>query len=255
MRGREPVRRNSVALGQYIDSDTVTVYTYAMTTNAQPLLTIDELAMRADVPVRTIRFYIAEGLLPGASTRGKGASYTQEHLDRLQLIRLLVARHLPLAEIGALVTRLPSGEVRAVLEEEQERIGEVSAHTSKPPSPKEYLSALLDQARGYPGYGNTGGSLGSGGAGAKAWQRRKEAAQPAHFPLPTVPTPPAQSPSAQALQRGQAVPWQRWELASGIELQVRTEVAQTQPEVIERVLNAVRAVLAHGTVDRPQQEE
>lgn len=58
-----------------------------MTTNAyshsSPLLTIDDLAARAEVPIRTVRFYIAEGLLPGASSRGKGASYTQEHLDRL----------------------------------------------------------------------------------------------------------------------------------------------------------------------------
>ncbi len=114
-RRAEPFTIRTVVLYcPYIDSDTVTVYNCPMNTNAQPLFTIDELAARADVPIRTVRFYIAEGLLPGASTRGKGASYTQEHLDRLQLIRLLAARHLPLAEIHALVTQLPPGEVHAV---------------------------------------------------------------------------------------------------------------------------------------------
>lgn len=231
-----------------IDSDTVTVYNYPMNTNAQPLLTIDELAARADVPIRTVRFYIAEGLLPGASTRGKGASYTQEHLDRLQLIRLLVARHLPLAQIHALVTRLPPGEVHAVLQEEEARTGEVSAHAGKPSSPKEYLSALLDQARGYPGHGSSGGSSGSGGAGSTA--RRLRDAQPAHSPsLASLasPAPLAQSSSAQTR-------WHRWELAPGIELQVRADVARTQQEVIDRVLHAVREVLAHGAVDNQQEE-
>src|SRR6516164_9391717 len=135
-----------------------------MSTNDRPLLTIDELAGLAGVPVRTVRFYIAEGLLPGASTRGKGPSYTQEHLDRLQLIRLLVVRHLPLAEIRALLTRLPAGEVSAVVQEEQARTGEEQA--TRPASPKEYLTTLLDQARGYQGQRSagemtTGGSTGS----------------------------------------------------------------------------------------------
>jgi DNA-binding transcriptional MerR regulator len=182
-----------------------------MSTNAEPLLTIDELAVRAGVPVRTVRFYIAEGLLPGASTRGKGASYTQEHLDRLQLIRLLVARHLPLAEVRELVTRLPPGEARDVIQEEQERTEEVAAQAGKPTSPKEYLSALLDQARGYPSQGiATGGVQGS-------------------------------------LRREPALPWHRWEVAPGIELQVRADVAQAEQEVIERVLAAIRDVLTKGS--------
>ena len=42
-------------------------------------LTIEELAERAETSVRTIRFYIAEGLLPGPGARGKAASYSGEH--------------------------------------------------------------------------------------------------------------------------------------------------------------------------------
>lgn len=256
---RQPVDAIDLPLpDSHIDSDTVTVYNCAMNTNAQPLLTIDDLAAQADVPIRTVRFYIAEGLLPGASTRGKGASYTQEHLDRLQLIRLLVARHLPLAEIHALVTRLPPGEVRAVLQEEQARTGEISAHASKPSSPKDYLTALLDQARGYPGHGHSGGISGisgisgSGGAGSRA--RRLREAQQAHSP--SLPVLPAQSLTAQTREHEQATPvlWQRWELAPGIELQVRAGVAQTRQEVIDRVLHAVREALANGSVDNQQEE-
>ncbi len=250
------------ALYQYIDSNTVTVYTTAMTTNAQPFLTIDELAAHAGVPVRTVRFYIAEGLLPGASTRGKGASYTQEHLDRLQLIRLLVARHLPLAEVRALLTRLPPGEVRAVVEEEQARTGEVAAQGNKPTSPKDYLSALLDQVRGYPTQGTTSGVVGSGSTGSRAWPRQEGEDQPAPSPLPSLPAPlapshRASSRSTETRLREQALPWHRWELAPGIELQVRADVAGAEAEVIERLLDALRAALAPGsvsTIDQQQKE-
>src|ERR1044072_5340530 len=38
----------------------------------EPGLTIEELAKRADVPVRTVRFYITERLLPGPGGRGRG---------------------------------------------------------------------------------------------------------------------------------------------------------------------------------------
>jgi hypothetical protein len=60
-------------------------------------------------------------------------------------------------------------------------------------------------------------------------------------------SPLAQSSSAQTR-------WHRWELAPGIELQVRADVARTQQEVIDRVLHAVREALAHGTVDNQQEE-
>ena len=50
---------------------------------------IEELADLVGVPVRTVRYYIAEGLLPGPGTRGKGTVYGEEHLLRLRLIRLL----------------------------------------------------------------------------------------------------------------------------------------------------------------------
>ncbi len=60
--------------------------------------TLQQLADEAGVTPRTIRYYIAQGLLasPGA---GSGARYTDAHLERLRLIRQLQRNHLPLAEI------------------------------------------------------------------------------------------------------------------------------------------------------------
>lgn len=65
--------------------------------------TLQQLADEAGVTPRTIRYYIAQGLLasPGA---GSGARYTDVHLERLRLIRQLQRNHLPLAEIRKQLT-------------------------------------------------------------------------------------------------------------------------------------------------------
>ena len=62
--------------------------------------TLAELAEASGIPARTIRFYIARGLVEGPVTAGRGASYTANHLARLQRIKELQSRGLTLAEIG-----------------------------------------------------------------------------------------------------------------------------------------------------------
>ncbi len=71
-------------------------------------LTLAELAEQAGVPARTIRFYIARGLLPGPLKAGRGAVYGSEHLERLEQIRQLQARGMTLAQIA----RVLAGEDR-----------------------------------------------------------------------------------------------------------------------------------------------
>lgn len=87
-------------------------------------LDLPELADRAGVSIRTVRYYIQQGLLPRPEARGPGAHYTEEHLDRLLLIKRLQKEHLPLAEIrraidsGATESAAPRSArdyVRAVL--------------------------------------------------------------------------------------------------------------------------------------------
>jgi DNA-binding transcriptional MerR regulator len=63
-------------------------------------LTLAELAEEAGVPARTIRYYIARGLVPGPSTAGRGASYGAEHLDRLAAIRKLQNQGRTLSEVA-----------------------------------------------------------------------------------------------------------------------------------------------------------
>ena len=58
------------------------------------------LAEESGVPARTIRFYIAKGLLPGPQQAGRGATYGEAHRKRLQEIRKLQARGLTLNEVA-----------------------------------------------------------------------------------------------------------------------------------------------------------
>ncbi len=61
--------------------------------------TLDELCALAGVTVRTVRYYIGEGLLPPPTGHGTTARYGQDHLDRLYIIGAMKERYLPLREI------------------------------------------------------------------------------------------------------------------------------------------------------------
>lgn len=76
---------------------------------------ISELARKANVSVRTIRFYIAEGLLPAPQPRGRFSIYDEDALLRLQVIRFLKDSFLPLREIRERMAGLSTGEVRDLL--------------------------------------------------------------------------------------------------------------------------------------------
>ncbi len=60
---------------------------------------LTELADLAGVTPRTVRYYLAQGLLPAVGQTGPGSKYGADHLDRLRLIKRLQVEHLPLAEI------------------------------------------------------------------------------------------------------------------------------------------------------------
>jgi len=78
-----------------------------------------ELAAATGVSSRTIRYYIAEGLLPPPEGVGPAAVYTAAQCDRLALIATLKGRYLPLREIAARLKELDDAGVRAALRGER----------------------------------------------------------------------------------------------------------------------------------------
>lgn len=81
-----------------------------MTTETEQPLTIDELAARAGVTVRTVRFYGTRGLLPPPVIGPRRVGhYGEEHLARLELIEELQSRGMTLAAIERYLGQLPPG--------------------------------------------------------------------------------------------------------------------------------------------------
>ncbi|CAL9287703.1 MerR family transcriptional regulator [Streptomyces sp. SudanB182_2057] len=82
-----------------------------MTTDTgEPILTIDELAARAGVTVRTVRFYGTKGLLPPPVIGPRRVGhYGREHLARLTLIEEMQHQGMTLAAIERHLRQLPAG--------------------------------------------------------------------------------------------------------------------------------------------------
>ncbi len=185
-------------------------------------LTIDELAEQAGVPIRTVRYYIAEGLLPGPGTRGKGALYSGEQLSRLLLIRRLTERHMPLAEIREVLAGLGPGEARALLQQEDRRAATLRS-AARSPAPKEYISALLESAR----------------------EARGGLSKAARAPEPPAVVPQTMRPP---LTEPPGETWERVELAPGLELHVRADAKQHLRPLIARI----RAAAAEERQEPPR---
>ncbi|MEO6211125.1 MAG: MerR family transcriptional regulator, partial [Gemmatimonadaceae bacterium] len=74
-----------------------------------------ELCDLADVTPRTVRYYIQQGLLPSPDSKGRGSRYDPTHLERIQLIKRLQGKHLPLAEIRTQLAELSDASVAALV--------------------------------------------------------------------------------------------------------------------------------------------
>ena len=85
-----------------LDNMTVKCYYNAM---ANTTYTIDQLSEKTGYAIRTIRYYIQEGLLDPPAGRGRGGFYYDSHLKRLLQIRALQARGLKLVGIQEMLRR------------------------------------------------------------------------------------------------------------------------------------------------------
>jgi DNA-binding transcriptional MerR regulator len=118
--------------------------THGRLSTGEDRLTLGELTAATDVSVRTVRYYIAEGLLPPPEGSGPGSVYTQGHLDRLRLIQRLKEAYLPLKEIRRRLSGLSDDEVRSLLAADDNR----GAPIASPPSESLYDESLAG-ARDY----------------------------------------------------------------------------------------------------------
>jgi DNA-binding transcriptional MerR regulator len=196
---------------------------------------IADLARLTGVSVRTIRYYLAQGLLPASGEAGPGAHYGQGHLDRLRLTKRLQAQHLPLAEIRRQLEALSD-----------QQVAELVSSTVEPP--KSATGSALDYVRSV---------LGSAGPQPMPLRLPPAPAQRMLFaqaaPAASAPVASAGSasaasaPSEPAVEAQPSAPersqWERLSLAPDIELHVRRPLSRADQKRVERLITIARQVL------------
>ena len=141
-------------------------------------LTIGGLSEAADVTARTIRYYVSEGLLAPPEKGGRGATYNDEHLARLLLIKRLKEEYLPLQEIVTLLRGLDRREVFGLLEQKKksrtrtrsaakQHLKELLRASSSPTEDSDQLRYRLE-ARRHPAGGDEAVHLALGDASVRA---------------------------------------------------------------------------------------
>jgi DNA-binding transcriptional MerR regulator len=80
------------------------------------MLKLDELASRAGVSPRTVRYYIQRGVLPAPDFRGPDTAYDDRHLQALRAIKRLQDDYWPLDAIAAEIAGKSAAELKKIAE-------------------------------------------------------------------------------------------------------------------------------------------
>jgi DNA-binding transcriptional MerR regulator len=215
--------------------------------------TLPDLCDLAGVTPRTVRYYIAQGLLVSPAGAGPGARYGAHHLARLRLIRRLQRDHLPLAEIRRRLAAISD-------EEAIERARDATA----PPgdSALDYIRVALSTRGVPPAPEPPARALGvptpsPAPASPPPGAARLRASMPGVGPSPGAAESLARSASLAGAGRAaetaapygptEAEPirsqWDRISLDPDIELHVRRPLSRAQSRAVDRLLEAARHLL------------
>jgi DNA-binding transcriptional MerR regulator len=242
--------------------------------------TIADLARLTGLNVRTIRYYLAQGLLPASGESGPGAHYGEGHLDRLRLTKRLQAQHQPLAEIRSRLAELTDAEVASLIA--------MDAEPSSTPetSALDYIRKVLgspDASRGGPdsmaigAYPLVAPSVAPAPpvapASALGLARLLRSAAPVQSPaevdapsvrrardMPRVGPAEVDDARAAEITHGDAAPpaaassrempanversqWERLSLGPNVELHVRRPLSRLEQRRVERLITIARQVL------------
>jgi len=188
---------------------------------------INQLARQANVSVRTIRYYINEGLLPSPEVRGRYSYYDESYLLRIRLIKRLQDAFLPLKEIRLQMEALDIAEIKNLLVEKDEKVipGSEIPHLEynvlpgikETSSAAEYITRILEARPVVPGrLGQTG-----------------------HRQLQAAPSAPL---TAKQVLKGadRNDTWRRVEIIPGIELHIKDALYKKHFNMIDRLIEFTR---------------
>jgi len=200
----------------------------------EPRYALTELADLAGVTPRTVRYYIAQGLLPGPGSVGPGAKYDDTDLARLRLIRRLQREHQPLAEIRHRLEGLDDDAIVSLVEA-----------PSSPPadSALEYLRRVAADEPRIVGRVIADAPNHPDGAGKRsAFVPSSVGEAPAAYAGP-VPADEMADSVAGAPDRIERSQWDRIVLAPDIELHVRRPLPRSTAKRVDRIVSIARDLL------------
>lgn len=217
--------------------------------------TIEDLTAQAGVTVRTVRYYISEGLLPPPHGAGPGTRYTPAHLDRLLLIGALKDAYWPLKEIRRRIAAMSDAEIHETVERmlarspepvepaagddrhdvdaisstvlmasppDQDRVGRSSAASDAAADAAAYIEAVLRDE-------SPGGSM------PRAEVRLPH--EPMRFPGANEPAGPVGPPDAESSQ------WRRLAISPEAELLIEESTYRRRRDQIEALVAWARRIL------------
>ncbi|MGQ7957032.1 redox-sensitive transcriptional activator SoxR [Pseudomonas sp. SP16.1] len=140
-------------------------------------LSVGQVAERSGVPVSTLHFYEAKGLIHSQRNAGNQRRYPREVLRRVAIIKVAQRLGIPLADIGAALASLPADHTPTAADWQQ-----LSAQWQRDLDTRiEQLTRLRDQLTGCIGCGclsmqdcplrNPCDELGKQGAGPRLLER------------------------------------------------------------------------------------
>jgi DNA-binding transcriptional MerR regulator len=202
-------------------------------------MTIGELADAAGVTVRTIRYYINEGILPTPELQGRYTLYEPWYLDYLELIRRWKDAYLPLKEIRARIRALSNEDVRNILSIDllpqeavvesinqitQELSGDLSDQPEKEEDEQDAL-AYIQRLRG------TSPQAVNETVSDYIKRARRESRRPA------APAPQPKTPAPRPSSRG--TEWRRIEVFPGFELHLTEDLSRRYWRELEELIDWV----------------
>jgi DNA-binding transcriptional MerR regulator len=174
---------------------------------------ISDLAEKAGVTVRTIRYYTQLGLLPEPERPGKFACYTNEHLAKLELILKLKDLRLPLWEIEQVIKTPDTGELQKLMEK-------IESSTAKP----------FEAARKAPE------EKGKPGENALEYIANIMNAQQYINENQVLYAPASPAPQSYLSRKSSSTQWDRIEISSEIEIHCRQPLSSEKQKKLDKLI-------------------
>jgi DNA-binding transcriptional MerR regulator len=193
--------------------------------------TLTELADLAGVTPRTVRYYLAQGLLPAVGVSGPGAKYDDAHLARLRLIRRLQAQHLPLADIRRQLDTLDDAAALAIAaapdpgpppDSAIDYIRRVTAATDPPASGPFAISRPADPLL------------------RRSFDASTAPAAPAPAPAAPASAPPAPHLATGPTPRIGRSQWERVAVDPDVEIHLRRPLSRSTAKRVDRLIEIAR---------------